>query len=181
MKHFNKLADYDVAPVMAQLDARPDLWDARRDRTKAHTFRQTSDIWVRYRPLAELTEPKKFAEPHFATWYPAWHALPALRPIVFSLMAKTEAVYLGGILITRIPAGGSIEPHHDRGSWHAEYLNTKVYVPLRANERCINRCLDEQIVISPGEAVSFNNLVTHSVHNNGDTERVTLIVCLRCE
>ena len=38
-------------------------------------------------------------------FYPAWHALPHLRPIVFGLMARLEAVQLGGVLITRVPAG----------------------------------------------------------------------------
>jgi hypothetical protein len=35
--------------------------------------------------------------------------------------------------------------------------------------------------MKPGEAWTFDNLRTHSVENNGDTERVTLIVCARTE
>jgi uncharacterized cupin superfamily protein len=96
-------------------------------------------------------------------------------------MARVNAVYLGGILITRIPPGGCVKPHHDRGSWHAETMNTKVYVGLRSNPQCINRCEGEQIVIAPGDAVTFNNLLTHSVENNGETDRMTLIVCMRVE
>lgn len=183
MKNFELITHVDVRDALAQLDAQPELWDEHPFRTiMPHgPFSATSDIWVRYRPLAELKEPKKFAEPHFAEFYPPWWKLPALHHIVYDLMAKKKAVYLGGILITKIPAGGKIAPHHDRGSWHAEYMNCKVYVPLRANENCINRCEDEQIVMRAGEAWSFNNLVTHSVENNGDTDRVTLIVCMRVE
>jgi hypothetical protein len=58
-------------------------------------------------------------------------------------------------------------------------MDTKVYVPLKANDRCINRCGDEARVIRVGEAVTFNNLIEHSVWNNGETERQTLIVCMR--
>lgn len=183
MQHFQKIADgIDVSEAIAELDRQPDLWNVHAGRTdESSPHYGVDDIWLRYRALAELVSPEKFLEPHFAVFYPAWRRLPALRPIVFSLMAKAQATYLGGLLITRIKPGGRVKPHHDRGSWHAETMNCKLYVPLRANEKCVNYCEDESIVIKPGEAVSFNNQLMHSVENNGDTERVTLIVCMRVE
>lgn len=179
LKHFIKLGEYDVSEAARQLDTQPQLWNRYSERTRGATFKQTDDIWVRYRARHELVSREKFAEPHFAEFYPAWDALPALHPIVFDLIRTVRAVYLGGILITRIPPGGVILPHHDRGTWHAEYMDTKVYVPLKANDKCINECGGESRVIRAGEAVIFDNLITHSVENNGDTERVTLIVCMR--
>jgi hypothetical protein len=181
MKYFQKIADYDVSTLVTELDRQPELWNHDARRTVNPIFADTSDIWIRYRDPRELTEPRHFAEPHFATFYQAWHALPSLRPIVFDLMHRVGAVYLGGILITKIPPRGAIKPHSDRGGWHAEWMNRKVYVPLRANERCVNKCGDESIIMRVGEAISFDNLVTHSVENNGDSERVTLIVCMRVE
>jgi hypothetical protein len=182
MRHFERVAaSFDVAPVMAQIDAQPELWDALPFRTRAKTFQGTSDIWLRYRPLAELTEPARFAEPHFASFYPPWHALPAVQPIVFDLMRIERGTMLGGILITRIPPGGRILPHHDRGSWHAEFYRRKIYVPLRTNGAVVNRCEDERVIMGEGEAWFFDNLVEHEVTNDGETERVTLIVCLAAE
>lgn len=183
MRHFEKIADgIDVAPVLAQLALNPGLWDEHTNRTAEDSpHHGVPDIWLRYRSLEELTGPESFREPHFATFYPAWRALPALKPIVMRLMAKTEAVYLGGILMTKIRPGGSVKPHHDRGSWHAEYHNTKVYVPLQTNEKCVNICEEESAVMRAGEAWTFNNLLTHSVENNGDSDRITLIVCMRTE
>ena len=179
MKYFEKIARYNVALVEEQLDAQPDLWDERHFRTtRGGPFEGTSDIWVRYRDPAELTSPKAFGEPHFAIWYPAWHRLAALKPIVLDLSARVGSVHLGGILITRIPAGGQVRPHHDRGSWHAEFYNRKIYVPIRTNDRCVNICEDERVVMKAGDAWWFNNLVTHSVVNEGETDRMTLIVCL---
>lgn len=173
----------DVSPLLAQIDAQPELWDQHSQR-RTHDGSPHSamrDIWVRYRAFDELTSPAAYGEPHFATFYPAWNKLPALRPIVFGLMAQAGAVYLGGILITRIPPGGKILPHHDRGSWHAEFHNAKVYVPLRSNSRCVNTCEDQSAVMMPGEAWYFDNLRTHSVENNGDQERITLIISMRVE
>lgn len=184
MKHFRKISGgIDVTEARSQLEAQPELWNVHHQRLKnpSGPFAGTSDIWVRYRAIEELTAPGKFGEPHFPVWYPAWHALPALHPIIFGLMVKTQAVHLGGVLITKIPPGGEVGWHHDRGSWHAEFYDCKVYVPLKTNGRCVNYCGDESLVMREGEAIYFDNLVTHSVVNDGDAERVTLIVCLRTE
>jgi hypothetical protein len=123
MRYFRQIArDLDVAPIIGQLDAQPELWDTIGHRTKPvdSPHAGASDIWLRFRDPAELKHPWDYSGPHVPVFYPAWHALPALHPLVFGLMAHLRAVQLGGILITRIPAGGVIKPHHDRGSWHAE-------------------------------------------------------------
>jgi hypothetical protein len=183
MENFLKIADgIDVAPALAQLDARPDLWDQHTTRTRrANTpHAEASDIWVRFRPFDELHEPINYSEPHFPVWYPAWHALPALAPIVYGLCAHVKCVHLGGVLITKIPPGKRILPHADRG-WHAEYHNAKVYVPLKSNADCVNVCEQERHVMNVGEAWFFNNLRMHSVENNGASERITLIVSMRVE
>lgn len=181
MEHFSKIADYDVAPLVRELDAHGlILWDSRTGRTKSTTFHGTSDIWVRFRDPRELVEPRHYAEPHLPVWYPEVHLLPSVKPICFDLMARVEAEMLGGVLITRVPAGGCILSHNDKGGgWHPNFYNTKVYVVLKGNADCVNTCGDETTVIRPGEAVTFDNLIDHAVVNNGETERVTLIVCMR--
>lgn len=184
MKHFKLLrSGFDVGPVVEQLAAHPKLWDEYPARTNSRESPhvETSDIWLRFRDPGELVDRKDYGTPHFAVFYPSWYLLPAAHAIVFRLMAEVHAVYLGGILITRIPAGAKVRPHHDRGSWHSEYLNTKVYVVLKANDQCTNWCEDERVIMRPGEAWAFNNLATHGVINDGTEERLVLIVTMRCE
>lgn len=181
MRYFEKIDEFNVKEAVSQLDAHPELWNLRSQRTAHDTFAGTSDIWVRYRDPDEIHTPADLGVPHFAVWYPAWDVLPALKSIVRTLLADVGAVHLGGILITKIPPGGQIKPHHDRGGWHAEFYFNKVYVPLRTNPFVINHCEDESVVMKTGEAWFFNNLVTHSVTNGGDTDRITLIVCMRTE
>lgn len=168
---------------MAQIDRHPELWDVHKERRlgEGSPHAQMRDIWVRFRPYIELTEPRRYAEPHFAEFYPAWHVLTELRPIVWRLIERLHPVSVGAILVTRIPPGCEVLPHHDRGTWHAEFYETKVYVPLRSNDECINECGGERQIMRAGEAWFFNNLIEHSVVNRGDTERVTLIICFRCE
>jgi hypothetical protein len=184
MPHFTRLAEgIDVGPLLCQLNAHPELWDQHTVRKVAPgtPHSQMTDIWVRWRRLEELNEPKDFAEPHFPVWYPSWHLLPAIQPLVYALMAQVRCVHLGGILITRIPPGARIDPHHDRGGWHAEYHNCKVYIPIKSNARCVNVCESEEIAMRAGEVWTFNNLLVHSVENNGAEERITAIISMRVE
>ena len=184
MRHFLKLFDgIDPLPALLQLQDNSALWDAYTPRTAdpASPHHGVSDIWLRYRPEAELTEPAHYLEPHYPVWWPAWSKLTALEPIVFGLAARCKATAIGGVFLTRIPPGGEVKPHDDAYSWHARMFGCKAYVVLSGNGRCVNTCLDEEVVMRPGEAWTFDNLVTHSVRNEGGTDRVTLIVAMRRE
>jgi hypothetical protein len=183
MRYFQKIAgNVETLPLVLDLYRQPELWDEHRARTGGPgSFEGTSDIWVRFREPAELVGPESYAEPFVPVFYWAWHALPHLRPIVFGLMARLEAVQLGGILITRIPPGCQVAPHDDRGRWHPEFFQTKAYLPLATNPQCYSTCADERVVMQVGDAWLFDNLQVHSTVNDGETDRVTLIVSMRCE
>ncbi len=171
-----------MLPLLLDLHRQPELWNRHTARTGGPgSFAGTDDIWVRFRDPSELTSAASFAEPFTPVWYDAWFALPHLRPLVFSLMARVEAVQLGGVLITRVPAGQQVAPHDDRGRWHPSFFTTKAYLPLLTNDRCYSTCEDERLVMPPGSVWLFDNLKTHSTVNEGDTDRVTLIVSMRCE
>lgn len=184
MSQFTPIArGIDVSAVLEQLDGQPELWahNDMRIRDPRSPHRETSDIWVRYRESSRLTDFLSYREPHRSVWYPSARALPALRSIIFGLAARVEAVQVGGVLITRMPAGSTVYPHDDKGTWHSEFYDMKVWLPLRANPQCLNVCEGESIVMAPGDAWSFDNLRTHSVHNQGETERLCLICCFRSD
>ena len=86
----------DVLPLQLDLYRQPALWNERPARTAAGGwFDGTDDIWLRFREPAELTSREAFAEPFTPVFYPAWHALPHVRPLVFDIMRRVEAVQLG--------------------------------------------------------------------------------------
>lgn len=170
----------ETAPFLAQIEEHPELWNQNDGRTREGSPHYgIPDIWVRYRAQSEVTDPAQYNEPHWASFYPAWDLLPAMHPIVFGLMAKVRATYLGGILITKIPPKCSVRPHTDQGGWHAENYPLKIYIPLKSNPECVNYCAGSQVTMRAGEAWEFDNLKVHSVYNNGDEDRITLIVCFR--
>jgi hypothetical protein len=185
--HFQLIDEgVNIWPLLAELDAQPELWDQhklRRD-LPASPFAAASDIWVRYNDLIRLGDDRQaWNSEHVPVWYPAWHTLPSLRPIVFDLMAKVRGEMLGGVLITKVPAGSRIEMHRDDG-WHVQYFD-KFYLSLRNPPECAFVCDDgqiqEQLVPRPGEVWLFDNRKPHRVENNGDSDRVTLIMCIRTE
>lgn len=189
MRNFIKIADgIDVKPLLSQLDANPELWDAHSIRKTAPNspHNRMSDIWVRYRdvaPFEKAGDYRTFNDEHIPIWYPSWKALPGLRPIIFNLMAMTEGEMLGGVLITRIPAGQGIAPHADRG-WHVQQYD-KFYLSLRSSPGAGFYCdaggsLDI-LEPEPGEIYLFDNRLNHWVENKSSEDRITLITCIRTE
>lgn len=180
MSHAERIAErIEGTEFLAkQLAANPQLWGEHPLRTlPGGPFVGTSDIWVRFQAPDDLMA--RPGQPHESVWYPCAEILPAARMIADYLLQLTASSELGGILITRIPAGGEVKTHHDRGGWHAEHYNAKVYVVLQGNEHCVNYFEDEAYVMQQGEAWRFNNLVPHSVKNDGPSDRISLIVCMR--
>lgn len=178
MMNFLKIAEgVDVVPLLLDLQRNPKLWDANRERkdraNSPHV--EMSDIWVRH-----VEKPEEFSNPHFPIWYPAFVKLPSIRKMIFDAMSRVQASHLGGVLITRIPAGGRILPHADKG-WHPEFYNCKLYVVLESNPQCIFRVEEECVPMNQGDVWRIDNTKEHEVVNNGNTERMTLIICMRQE
>ena len=185
MKNFLHITGgMDATALLLAIKKQPELWDQNhlRRTTDGTPHGGMQDIWVRFRVASEFdpSNPAAFIEQHFPVFYPAWHALPQLRPIIFWMMTRAEATHLGGILITRIPPGQKIASHVDKG-WHSYFYNTKFYLPIATNDQCWFRIEDEKVVMKTGDIWWLNNTVEHEIVNDGDTERITLIVCMRSE
>lgn len=184
MKHFSLIAQgVDVSGVNAELNAQPELWNARTYRTERpdSPHNGIDDIWVRWRAEAECTSHERINEMHYPVFWPAWYALPSLHPIVRNLSHAVNATALGGILITKIRPGEMVKPHIDKGSWHAETFNVKCYLCLAGNPLSLNWVEDEPFNPREGDVFSFSNQKLHHVTNEGSSDRVTCIICFRVE
>lgn len=178
MRNFQRIAEgVNILPLLLSLQRQPGLWDRNRMRKdrRGSPHTQMDDIWVRYNP--NPVDPEKANDEHDSQWYEAYYFLPELRPLVFATMAAVEGERLGGVLITRIPPGGRIEPHSDR-SWHADYYD-KFYLSLKNPPECRFFCEDEAIIPRPGDIYWFDNSKTHWVENQGTDDRITVIMCIR--
>ena len=163
----------NVHPLRLSLKRQPWLWNKNNERTisKESPHHQVDDIWVRFGNKSQImTE-------HISQWYSAYYALPELKPIIFDLMRLVEGEQLGGILITRIPPGGKVLKHADYG-WHAEYYD-KYIVQVEGNQDQSFCYENEHLSAETGTIYWFENSATHWVNNDSDTDRISLIICIR--
>lgn len=173
-------AGFEVAPLLAQIAAHPDVWNRHTMRTEAYgtPHASVSDIWVRYNAWANFTgDVAAFNGPHASSWYPEAAQIPAVRPLVFDVMRFVEGEQLGGVLITKVPPGGRVEPHVDHG-WHAGYYG-KFAVQLQGNADQAFCFEDAELQPLPGDLYTFDNSQRHWVTNDSDEDRMTLIICIR--
>lgn len=182
MSRFLKLASgVDTLPVLMELHRNAQLWNAHPMRK---TFPGTphaamDDVIVRFRPEWELTEPEAYRTEHRNVMWPAWHLLPSLRPIVRALKVQVDATELGSILLTRLPPGGVIGMHDDRGSWAAEFYRTKAHLVLAGS--AISTCDGEEAVFSRGDCFTWDNMLPHSVTNHGTEDRIVVVISMRTD
>lgn len=176
-------AAVDVAPLLFELNRQPELWNKNPARlSKRGPHRDSDDVWLRYkdeRPHLESGKWEEFTEPHIPEWYYAIDKLPAAKPIIFDIMAKTKAEMLGGVLIYRVRPGKRIHPHIDTG-WHPDFYD-KFNVCITSNARASFSYEDETMIQVPGDVHWFRNDVLHEVCNGGIGDHIIMTVCVRLD
>ena len=100
-----------------------------------------------------------------------------IKSLVYDIFRFVEGVELGGVLITRIPAGKECKPHVDPG-WHARrYEKFGVQITSAPGQKF---CFDDvELETKPGDIFWFDNQFNHWVTNPTEYERITMIVCIR--
>jgi hypothetical protein len=173
-------AGFDVRPLLGQLEAHPELWNAHRERLEQYGSPHSgvSDIWVRYNPWENYTgDWAAFHEEHESAWYPAVTKIPAAWSLSRRVMRRVGGSRLGGVLITRIPPGGSVAPHIDQG-WHARFYG-KYAIQVEGGPDQAFCFEDAELRPEPGDLYTFDNSRLHWVRNDSDHNRTTLIICIR--
>jgi hypothetical protein len=179
MKAFNKIySGIDTSLAEKELQDNDNMFgefNARKDAGLVHA--QMDDIWLRYGDIREVMKSGDFAKlsnEHDSIWL---KDLPHCKRICFDVMAMVDGERLGGVLITRLPAGGEILPHTDSG-WHAEYYD-KYYVPIK-NERGAKFCFESgEIEPQKGDVWAFDNSLPHWVKNESNEDRIAMIICIK--
>jgi len=179
MKAFNKIASgLNIKPALNELYENYHLFgenNARKDAGPVHA--EMDDIWFRYGDTSEMAKTgdySKIADEHDSIWL---QGLPECRKLCFDVMAMVDGERLGGILITKLPIGGKIQPHTDAG-WHAEYYD-KYYIPIQNADGAIFGFECGNIEPNEGDVWAFDNSYLHWVENNSNEERIAMIICIK--
>ena len=173
-------------PLLLELQRQPELWNRDLERLDfaGSPHRETSDVWLRYkdkRPHVESGDFSGFNDPHYGVWYPSYYALPAARPLIFSLMSSVLGEALGGVLIYKIPPGKRIYPHVDTG-WHVEYFD-KFNLALQCDPNTVFRYpgSGEEMRVQTGDVHWFRNDLEHEVVNEGKEDHIVMTVCIHVD
>lgn len=164
----------DVAPIYWKLQENPQLWNEYTTRTESpdSPHHGLDDIWARFGNPEHAEDGK----PHKSHWYPSADIL-GIKPLCDSLMLALEGEELGGVLITRIPAGKECRPHTDPG-WHARYYE-KFCVQITSAPGQRFHFEGTSLESKPGDLYWFDNQFLHWVTNPTPYERISMIVCIR--
>lgn len=178
VSHIHHLASgVEVSPIVDAINANPQLWNEYTLRTAAYEHSDVSDIWVRYNSWKNyIGDRLAFNAEHDSSWYPVEKILP-VRRVILDVMHFVGGERLGGVLITKIPAGKQCRPHVD-GGWHATYYE-KFAVQLQSNDQQAFHFDGESLVSKPGDLYTFDNSYTHWVKNDSESDRMTMIICIR--
>lgn len=166
----------NVAPIYWNLLQHPELWNTHTTRTASpdSPHHGLDDIWARFGDPERASD----GSPHDSFWYPSAEVL-GIKSMCHDIMRHVEGVELGGVLITRIPAGATCKPHTDPG-WHARrYQKFGVQITSAPGQKF---CFEgAELETKPGDLFWFDNQFLHWVENPTQYERVTMIVCVRKE
>lgn len=173
----------NVSGLCAAIKRQPELWNLRKLRAEhpQSPHRDVHDIWLRYNDWKNYQneDVSTFNKEHDSVWYPEFRALPQARSLIFRVMNLVDAERLGGVLITKIPAGKQCFPHVD-GGWHAGYYD-KYAVQLDSHPGQAFCYEGESLDAAPGDVYWFRNDVKHWVVNPTDFDRMTMIICIRSD
>ena len=150
-------------------------FNARKEASHIHA--QMNDIWLRYgdiKPMVEVGDYSGIANEHDSIWL---QDLPECKKLCFEVMKLVDGERLGGVLITKLPAGGEILPHVDSG-WHAEYYD-KYYVPIKNSKGSEFHFDNGNIDPSYGDVWAFDNSYNHWVENNSTEDRIAMVICIK--
>ena len=178
MRHFLKIGEgIDVAPILAALAARPDLWNENDLRT-THPLSPhgaCDDIWLMFNAIPD--DAAAVVDDCEVIPYRAWFELPHVRDLVLNLMRRVDGVRLGRVVITRLPPGKVIPAHVDQGAPATYYR--RYHVALQSRPGAVNHSGDEAVTYAPGEFWWFDNAAEHDIVNNSDDDRIVIVMDVR--
>lgn len=105
-----------------------------------------------------------------------WQDLPVLAscPIISGVLASLKCP-LKAVRLMRLKAGAEIKPHrdHELGIEHGE---ARLHMPIHASDKVRFTVNQQQVPMAAGELWYINTDLVHAVSNNGDEDRINLVI-----
>jgi hypothetical protein len=105
-----------------------------------------------------------------------WEDLPVLAfcPIISAVLASLKCP-VKSVRLMRLKAGAEIKPHRDHklGIEHGE---ARLHMPIHTSDKVIFTVNDLRVPMAAGELWYINTDLIHAVINNGDQDRINLVI-----
>lgn len=179
-----KVGHISVERLLSEVELSSDMWDQHTLRTRMYPdspHRECHDIWIRYNSWENFdpSHPEAFSNEHKPVWYSAYIALPSVKSVIEQVADLVPYSELGGVLVTKVPPGKQVYPHSDAGRWHSEYYDKKILVLLQSAPKQSFNFPNMSFEGKSGDVFVFDNHVTHSVTNESDIDRISLIMAVK--
>ena len=174
MRHFTNIArGVDIEPLLAELDAAPEMWLADTSRQRnIRCQRNTRNIFLRA-PRKPLPPGAKNAnDVHESRIARSARKFP--RTLAY---CENVAENLGGTLgratLVALLPHARVFPHVDAGAYYR--IRDRFHLVLMSTGGSLLAAGDEEVVMRPGELWAFNNKARHWADNPSGEPRVHLI------
>jgi hypothetical protein len=179
VRNFHPIGTFDHHAVSRTLADKPELWNTNPDRVRAFNLVAPAafdDIWIHMPDsTASMTRDQVMARladlPHANRWHDAYWRLP-VRPVLDGILSALHGEAFGRVFISRVPPGGAIFRHSDKDNLC--FLRTHFSIESAPGQ--VFECGGEEFTPAPGQVFWFDHSLEHSVRNESDRDRITMVV-----
>lgn len=193
---FNFITNFDVKEIIKKVQSLPDEdWDGRGEMVRSEKYADGRHVFssVKTYPISELgfgdlslliqiatILKKPLSSTNICKDKELW---ALIEPIVLYLEGINPGKARGTIVLSKLLKGQEIPDHRDyiQDSKNSDFLifsnkTRRYHIPLITNEKSLFKNGETTIHMNLGECWEINKANMHSVTNNGDEDRVHLIV-----
>lgn len=170
--NYNFIGRFDVSDIKKEVSSFNGQWEkdvSRQNKYKEHKDTKTymlQDVPISWTKGQDLLPVKKYD--HDYEW-------DILSKIFNSIKDKYPGV-IARVMYINLPSGKSV-PYHKDGGYYL-FSVRRFHIPIITNDRVSYTVGDEKKFMREGECWEINNNNHHSVSNDGDNDRVHLVIDL---
>ena len=176
MNNFKQiLNNIDVFPLLYKISQYPELWNIDDSWTKykpdTTAIYETDNIVLRF---------NKSSQPGLNDWdKEAFNILYEAQKIIFDVMRVIPGEHLGKVIITKLRPGEVIKEHIDHWPVPGLPYFQRYQIPLQCAPGVIFKVENEELYMKPVSAYWFDNQKMHSVTNNSNEDRISMLTDIR--
>lgn len=172
-RHFIMLGRADTAPVMAELDAAPEMWlaDTSRQR-KVRCQRHTQNIYLRAAKKPLPPGARNANDVHESRVLRSAARFPRTLQLCERIAGQQEAA-LGRVALVALLPQSRVYPHIDHGAYYR--IRDRYHIVISSTAGSPLTAGGETVIMREGEVWVFNNKLRHSARNPSPEPRIHLI------